>query len=329
MALPYRSVLKRGFYGVLSLLREDIRRASAHGRRRLLTVLCLHRVAPDPNPFWSPLHPRVFDELLRFLRRRYRVCTLDEAADDPDCASDRRPWVAISFDDGYRDFVEYAMPLLHRHRVPVIQNVIAESMETGRPPWTVLLTDFLAAAPVALLRELRIPGFDRPLRGSDPDHKASWGAALDRFLKLRPRAERAALWGPVQSLMECHGPFRTTVMMTPADVREAVRLHEIGAHSHSHESMAYESDEFFLDDLERCRRWFAANGLPWRTYAFPNGSYRPVHLELLRQRGITRILLADDHLSARTGPVYSRVSITASSVNEARLQAAGFRATRP
>jgi len=36
---------------------------------------------------------------------------------------DTRPAVVLSFDDGYQDFVEYAMPVLAKHGVKVNFNV--------------------------------------------------------------------------------------------------------------------------------------------------------------------------------------------------------------
>jgi peptidoglycan/xylan/chitin deacetylase (PgdA/CDA1 family) len=94
---------------LLSLARADwiLRALSAAGDRVL--VLNFHRVSPEPNPFWPPMTPEAFADLAGYLASRCRVLTFGELAD---AQTDRRPTIILSFDDGYRDFVEYAMPIL-------------------------------------------------------------------------------------------------------------------------------------------------------------------------------------------------------------------------
>lgn len=327
MNVPFRALLKRIAYRLLEVGGAGKRGIADTNRRGLVTVLCLHRVSPTPNPYWSPLHPRVFEALLSYLTENYQVCTFDEleAGDGP--KTGQRPPVVLSFDDGYQDFVEYAMPALSRRGLRVNQNIIVRCVESGLPPWTVQLADFLLAAPSSLLRELRVPGFSKPTPGREPDARARYGAQLSYHLKMRPAAERAPLYEPIEALMKKLGPIRTTRMMSLRDVQEASATHHIGAHSYEHESMGYESDTYFLNDLAKCQAFFNTQlGLPLSTYAFPNGSYRPEQIGQLRGEGISRVLLVEEKFARGSGPIYPRVSITASSRAEARLQASGFRA---
>ncbi len=324
MDIPLRGLLKRVFYRALRLGGEDARRLRRAGQQGLVTVLCLHRVSPHPNPYYAPLLPAHFDDLLAFLTRSCRVTTFDELEASPP-RPDGRPAVVLSFDDGYLDFVQYALPILEKYRVSANQNVIVGCVEGGRPPWTIELADFLQAAPPSLLRELRVPGFAAPPPDGD-DGRARYGARLSHHLKMRPAAERAPLFEPVRRLMDRLGPFALTPMMSLDDVKAIASTHHVGAHSYSHESMGHESDAYFADDLARCQRFFSDQlRLPLRTYAFPNGSFRPSQIDALTQAGVGRVLLVEEKLSRQRGPVYPRVSIAASSRSEARLQAAGFR----
>lgn len=59
-------------------------------------VLNLHRVSPERNPFWDPLDPQVFEELLVFLKRHFHVTTFSELA-----SREAKPALILSFDDGY------------------------------------------------------------------------------------------------------------------------------------------------------------------------------------------------------------------------------------
>src|SRR6516225_4039371 len=79
-------------------------------------ILCYHRVGTGGVPYYSELEPRIFESQMTFLRRAYRVVTLDQLcrelneADPNDTSSDQA--VAITFDDGYRDVYTNAWPIL-------------------------------------------------------------------------------------------------------------------------------------------------------------------------------------------------------------------------
>ncbi len=89
---------------------------SARGRpaRPGLRILFYHRIADDPDPL--AVAPRRFAEQMGLLAREgYRVVDVAEAArllasgETPDRV------VALSFDDGYRDVAEHALPVLETH----------------------------------------------------------------------------------------------------------------------------------------------------------------------------------------------------------------------
>ncbi len=114
-----RSQAKSVFFRLLRQTKHDERLKGGISTRDNTLVLNLHRVSPDANPFWTPMHPRLFDELLAYLAKSFVVTSLEGLND---LKSDV-PAVVLSFDDGYKDFVEYAMPVMHRHKVKANINV--------------------------------------------------------------------------------------------------------------------------------------------------------------------------------------------------------------
>jgi len=295
-------------------------------RRKHVTVLNLHKVGPDSNPYWSPLHPRRFEDLLRFITARFQVTTfggLREATDD------RRPQLILSFDDGYFDYLEYAIPLLEKYGLPSNQNVIADSVRSGQPPANVRLSEFLGAAPVALIREIKLPGFTRKLRNESTEEKIAFGNELSRFLKLRPQAEAEAFFKELETVTAKLDHFETSRMLTVEEIRQIAKRHEIGCHSATHASMQFESPAFFDEDLKRCMRFFREElRLPLTAYAFPNGSWRQENLDTLKQGGIEHVLLVGNGFTTREATAHKRFNYYADSKSEARLRALGFTSTR-
>lgn len=83
------------------------------GRPGDLTILLYHRVGAGEREIDLPL--RVFEMQMELLSTRYGAIPLDEALTDP---NGRR--VVVTFDDGYRDFHQYVLPVLVRMRIPAV-----------------------------------------------------------------------------------------------------------------------------------------------------------------------------------------------------------------
>ncbi len=267
----------------------------------------------------------MFDELLGFLRQHFHVSTFRDLA----AVEDARPCAVLSFDDGYYNFAEYAMPILDKHGLAANLNVIPNCVLTGEPPWNVRLYDFLNSVPRSLINEIRIPAFDGRLADDSADCKVRYGLAISRFLKNRPRRERTELWSEVSAVMARGSDLKATRMMSTADVRDAAAVHEIGVHSYSHESMEFEDEEFFEDDFQKCVGYFHEElRLPLQIYAFPNGSYRPEQITYLEKQGIQRILLVGEDYAGRDQRVLPRFTIYGATSAEARIRALGYNASK-
>lgn len=316
-----RELAKRTYFLAQSLLlreRRLLRTIRVHGH---VVVLSLHQVSPRANAFWPAMHPSLFEDLLVFLSRKFVLTTFRDLHEIP---PDRRAAV-LSFDDGYFNFVEYALPLLQKHNVPSNLNVIGECVESGQPIWNVRLYDLLAFAPQVLLADLRVSGFDRKLSGG-ASSKLAFGLALSRHLKNRPRKEREELLDSIAPLLAETPHDRRTRMMSIEDVRALCGEVEVGCHSYGHDSMAYETTDFFHADLAKCSRLFREHlGLPIEIYAFPNGSYTVEHVGILRQQGIRHILLVGEDYATRAGPTYCRFTISGTSARQIQFQTLGYK----
>lgn len=316
-----RAQLKQGYFTLLRLARQDARLLRQIQARELLVVLNLHQVSPHRNDFWPPLNPSVFEDLLIFLKRHFEVTRFDALGE----TKGERPKAILSFDDGYYNFVEYAQPLLEKHKLMANLNIIPECADTGKPIWNVRLYDFLNAAPRKLINELRLQGFAETLGDESAASKTRFGIKLSHFLKKRARREREALWPHIEALMAKAGTFPMTRMMSVDDIRAAARRHEIGAHSFAHESMEFEDDEFFRADARRCFEYFRETlRLPMNVYAFPNGSHRAGQAEWLRQQGVEHVLLVGEQFSSARTRVHPRFTIYGLSAIETRFQALGY-----
>ena len=118
-------VYKRLFNsGLLSLWR------SLRDKRNVLTVICFHRVSNEHSYVWPPLPTDDFERILQYLHKYYHIIRPNDVINK--LPSTTKPLAMITFDDGYKDFMINALPLLKKYRLPAVQSIVINSVETGK-----------------------------------------------------------------------------------------------------------------------------------------------------------------------------------------------------
>jgi peptidoglycan/xylan/chitin deacetylase (PgdA/CDA1 family) len=142
-----------------------VTRAEARERERAVEVpiLMYHSIAENGPPELSRFRvsPRVFREHLRFLRRHgYHSVSLGEWARCIAIEESLPGWpVVITFDDGYRDFITHAAPLLEAADFRATVFVVAGKIG-GVADWDTTCWPPLPLMDWDNLRELRRRGFE-------------------------------------------------------------------------------------------------------------------------------------------------------------------------
>lgn len=309
------------FAKAVTISGADLWKIRRMARRSRLLILNLHSVTPRRSSLEQPLTPELFDELLTWMNANFRIVTLAQVAASRRPADDR-PCAVLSFDDGYRDFVEYAMPILARHGVRVNQNIVPECIEAQRPPWNVHLVQVLEQLPTERLEKFELPGAG-PRLSAGRLGPARFGLEVSRYLKNRPRYERRELLSAIsEQLPELMMPS-PGAMMSVEEVRLVARDHELGLQSFSHDSMEFESDDFFRSDTKACLEWATACvGCTPRIYAFANGSYRQSQIEIASTYGFEHVLLVGERSTPWERHVRTRVTVFGTDACELRARLA-------
>ena len=181
------------------------RRLAPGWMRGLGAILMFHHVrpwrrrGPEPNRELE-IAPEFLDAVLQLLKRRgIEVVSLDEAVRRLGGERSGGPFVALTFDDGYRDNLEWALPILKRERAPMTLFVTTGFASRDAAPWWLVAEEAVrraAAIDVAL-------GARRLVMPTRTDaQKAEAGARLMAALRALPQAEVDEV---VVGLQRAHG----------------------------------------------------------------------------------------------------------------------------
>ena len=116
-------------------------------------VICYHRILPDDefeadkSPNYNLIMPTSkFAEQMEFLSENHEVVSMDGLVDylesEPDRDSNKFV-VAVTFDDGYKDNLTHALPILEQYNIPAIIYITTRFPEGDTWMWWNEIWDYL------------------------------------------------------------------------------------------------------------------------------------------------------------------------------------------
>lgn len=160
-------------------------------------ILMYHQIADVANDHWSmAVKPAFFAEHLQILARRCRPLSLPHLTTELTRGQLDSRSVVVTFDDGYRDNLMNARPLLERHDIPATMFIVGDAIGRGDEFWWDQLHHlFLGDHPLPDALQVQIAGRNRSWRLSDQG-----GGGLGRASGwTRPRLHRT-LWHDLRRL---------------------------------------------------------------------------------------------------------------------------------
>ncbi len=204
------------------------------------SIFLFHRVSPQRDKLWDPLSPERFDEILKYLKSKFEIYHAEKILSLTPTLSKaegaKKPLAAIVFDDGYKDYIEYSLPLLKKHNLPSSMYVVTSSVESGSPPWTYVLDNALANTKKSKL-DIDISLLPAELKntswknGSD---KIAFAKKFKPYLKKISDAKRRTIFEQtIRSLNDVEAP--QNLMMSWNEINQIkVAGTVIGSHTVSH-----------------------------------------------------------------------------------------------
>jgi peptidoglycan/xylan/chitin deacetylase (PgdA/CDA1 family) len=259
-------------------------------RSRALAIVMYHGVTAEPLPVfnWCQLAAAEFARQVALLAQEYRVLPLSEViarleqrAPLPERAA------CITFDDGFRNVLTTACPILQRHQLPATVFLVTGAMGTGQPAWT----DRLFHALLTTSRgEVRFDGRVWPL--SRPGERAAAYKALTQRLKELPVELKDEHVGELARELGRPEVPRDSALATlnweEVDALRATGQLEFGSHTHTHPVLSRCNPARQEHELRASRDVLRERLGRADLFAYPNGSradFTPTTQDLLRRLG--------------------------------------------
>lgn len=253
------------------------------GRRRSLPlILGYHRVVEDSRAIEGRILPgmivsrAMLRSHLEWVGQRYRIVSLDEIGARLERGEPCGDLAAVTFDDGYLDVHDHALPILSQMGLPAAVFVVSSLVGTDHLPLHDELYEIVkevhlqprVAHPRSLAAALRACGHD-PHGGENAMIRT-----VRALLALPPEALRQIVTD-VRATGRRSAPNRTLATMDwPALAAMERAGMTIGSHTHTHAMLDREDDLTLAEELA-CSRETLEAGLGHRVehFAYPDGRF--------------------------------------------------------
>jgi len=257
-------------------------------------ILMMHRVIPftnNPrihNHLSLEISPEQLESIIEFfLKSGYDFISMDTL---PEWISDntntRRKFVAFTFDDGYKDNLDFAFPILRKHKVPFTIYVTNSFPEKKAVLWWYLLEDLLLK--VSNIGYLFPSGRIDVKCYSYSQKEKAFSTIRNHFMKLNQQN----LDNELNKFFSHYGfqisDYASTLCLTWNNINSLVAdpLFSIGSHTLNHYNLCNLSDEQafteiyeskkIIEERSRCRV---------NHFSYPLGKFGAREVEIARRCG--------------------------------------------
>lgn len=243
-----------------------------------------HRVSEENDALWPPMKPALFAATIRQLTSQFEVVSLESYLTDPGAYAKRKKMATVLFDDGYRDNIEYAAPLLKEYNCPASFYVVTDCINRNIPTWTYIVDHIFQQTKKEKL-EL---GFDfvpeafKLVTLNDISTKE-----IKPWMKKLSNTQRVNVMSCIQE--QCDDvQVANNKMMNWNDIHQLAKAgFVIGSHSHTHPMLAsLENETEIAEELGTSFKILTQElGKAPLSISYPIGSYDERVTRIAREQG--------------------------------------------
>ena len=246
-----------------------------------------HRVNTKRDPLWDPMDIALFDKCIKYITENYKIALIEDLAFSPELHS-KHEYATIMFDDGYKDNILYAAPILDKYKCKASFYVVTDCIDRNIPVWTLMLEHAFQYTNINELN-LNFDFFPEDLKIkklTNLKERINYLNKLKPFLRKTSHEDRNAV---IEAVISTYKDVEMPkLMMNWKDIKELMNAgHYIGSHTLSHSMLGTMSDEADItNELLASAKSIEKNlGHFPVSIAYPVGSYNDVSKRISKELG--------------------------------------------
>lgn len=246
-----------------------------------------HRVNPQRDILWDPMDTVLFEKCIKYISKKYEVVLIEDLVFSEKLNS-RHKYATIMFDDGYKDNIQYAAPILAKYNCKASFYVVTESIDKNLLTWTHILEHLFQFTNISEI-ELDfdfLPSDYQTTRLKSKEERIKYVTKLKPYLKKIKHHQRNEV---LKRIVETYADVELPkLMMNWNDLRELINAgHYIGSHTVSHSMLGTIADENEITKelVLSGQRINDELGYFPLTISYPVGSYNETTKKISKQAG--------------------------------------------
>lgn len=255
----------------------------------LIRNFLFHRVSEETDNMWPPMTPDLFARTVQYLENKYSVVALEHFLEDPASCKSKRQIATISFDDGYKDNIEFAAPILKKYNCPASFYIVTDCIDRNIPTWTYLIDAvFQQTVKTGLSLEYDfVPEKFKDIRLRINASANPLVKEVKPWMKSLSNPQRVIITNGI--LQQCDDvQLPADKMMNWNDIRQlGTAGFIIGSHSHTHPMLAsLQQESEITGELKiSAQRIKTETGKAPLTISYPIGSFDERVMRLSKEQG--------------------------------------------
>lgn len=254
-----------------------------------LWILMYHRILPTDDPRYHieepgmVVTPETFEMHLQEIKRYFTVMRLQDWVDAQESGAQLPlKTCVVTFDDGWMDNFEYALPLLKKHQIPATLFAVAEKIDTSFQFWPNMVMWLLFNAGETFLQQDPLLGKYYPQDKSIIDREF----AAEYIRKLKDLSDRdifTALARIKEQSNLLQAMPRALMNWNELKQMQNSGLVDIGSHTCSHKRLTHHlGTEELQHEIIQSRELLESQlEQKINLFCFPNGDYNRIALDMV------------------------------------------------
>ncbi len=294
------------------IFQQTVGLLSGHREKGKLLVLTYHRVLEEYDPIIDDIDAVQFTQQMETLSEFFNVLSLEEGLSQVQSGEISPGAVCITFDDGYRDNHDVALPILKALNLPATFFIATGYLGNGMM-WNDVVIESVRKT---LFSQLDLTEFSLGIKSlSSMQDKCELVGQLISMWRNKPLAERNKLAMRLKQIAKAE--FNERIMMTEDEVIELSKAGmEIGGHTLNHPVLTSTTLQDARKDIEQGKQQLEEIiHKPLKFFAYPSGrfgkDYDKDHVNIVKNAGFLAAVSTNDGVVTNVSETFElpRVSI--------------------